>query len=122
MATVDLVGPLDRCFLADHVGQGRRGEDVQPSLTFGREDRAKDEGEAGAGTGLNLPLQSGPAARRSLVVGLRLLCELASNAGRVLSRESLLERVWSYDYFGDGRLVDVPMRRSALVLDTPGIG
>ena len=27
------------------------------------------------------------------------------------SREQLLERVWSYDYFGDGRLVDVHVRR-----------
>ncbi len=41
----------------------------------------------------------------------RLLCELANNSGRVLSRESLLERVWGYDYFGDGRLVDVHIRR-----------
>ncbi|MDA8276417.1 MAG: response regulator transcription factor [Actinomycetota bacterium] len=41
----------------------------------------------------------------------RLLCELAENAGRVLSREHLLERVWGYDYFGDGRLVDVHVRR-----------
>lgn len=41
----------------------------------------------------------------------RLLCELAVNSGRVLSRESLLERVWGYDYFGDGRLVDVHVRR-----------
>jgi DNA-binding response OmpR family regulator len=40
-----------------------------------------------------------------------LLCELASNLGKVLSREQLLERVWSYDYFGDGRLVDVHVRR-----------
>ena len=41
----------------------------------------------------------------------RLLCELASNAGRVLSREQLLDRVWGYGYFGDGRLVDVHVRR-----------
>jgi DNA-binding response OmpR family regulator len=41
----------------------------------------------------------------------RLLCELAANAGRVFSRELLLERVWGYDYFGDGRLVDVHVRR-----------
>ena len=40
-----------------------------------------------------------------------LLCELAANVGTVLSREQLLERVWSYDYFGDGRLVDVHVRR-----------
>ena len=41
----------------------------------------------------------------------RLLCELAVNTGKVLSREQLLERVWGYDYFGDGRLVDVHVRR-----------
>jgi DNA-binding response OmpR family regulator len=41
----------------------------------------------------------------------RLLCELAENAGLVLSREQLLERVWGYDYFGDSRLVDAHVRR-----------
>jgi len=41
----------------------------------------------------------------------RLLVELGSNPGRVFSREVLLERVWGYGYFGDGRLVDVHIRR-----------
>jgi DNA-binding response OmpR family regulator len=41
----------------------------------------------------------------------RLLCELATHVGMVLSREQLLERVWGYDYFGDGRLVDAHVRR-----------
>ena len=41
----------------------------------------------------------------------RLLVELAANAGRVFSREALLEKVWGHDYFGDGRLVDVHIRR-----------
>ncbi|HEY2330899.1 MAG TPA: response regulator transcription factor [Acidimicrobiales bacterium] len=41
----------------------------------------------------------------------RLLCELASAPGRIFSREQLLERVWGYDFFGDGRLVDVHVRR-----------
>ena len=41
----------------------------------------------------------------------RLLVELATAEGRVLSREDLLEKVWGYDYFGDGRLVDVHVRR-----------
>lgn len=41
----------------------------------------------------------------------RLLCELAQNPGRVFSREELLDKVWGYDYFGDGRLVDVHVRR-----------
>ncbi|MCY4069015.1 MAG: response regulator transcription factor [Acidimicrobiaceae bacterium] len=42
---------------------------------------------------------------------LRLLVELASSPGRVFSREVLLERVWDLGYFGDGRLVDVHVRR-----------
>jgi DNA-binding response OmpR family regulator len=41
----------------------------------------------------------------------RVLCELARNAGLVLSREQLLDRVWGYDYLGDGRLVDAHVRR-----------
>jgi len=41
----------------------------------------------------------------------RLLLELAAANGKVLSREDLLEKVWGYDYFGDGRLVDVHVRR-----------
>ena len=41
----------------------------------------------------------------------RLLCDLAEHAGRVFSRELLLQRVWGYDYTGDGRLVDSHIRR-----------
>ena len=41
----------------------------------------------------------------------RLLCELAQNPGRVFSRETVLDKVWGYGYFGDGRLVDVHVRR-----------
>ncbi len=41
----------------------------------------------------------------------RLLCELASPPGRVLSRRALLERVWERGYFGDERIVDVHVRR-----------
>ena len=41
----------------------------------------------------------------------RLLCELAENPGKVFTREELLDKVWGYDYFGDGRLVDVHIRR-----------
>ena len=41
----------------------------------------------------------------------RLLVELAGNPGKVFSREVLLDRVWGYGYFGDGRLVDVHVRR-----------
>lgn len=39
-----------------------------------------------------------------------LLAFLASNAGRVFSRDHLLERVWGYDFNGDTRTVDVHIR------------
>ncbi len=41
----------------------------------------------------------------------KLLVELASSPGKVFSRETLLDSVWGYDYFADGRLVDVHVRR-----------
>jgi two-component system, OmpR family, alkaline phosphatase synthesis response regulator PhoP len=36
-----------------------------------------------------------------------VLLELARHAGRVLSREQLLDRVWGIDYYGTERVVDV---------------
>src|SRR5665213_3304789 len=47
----------------------------------------------------------------------RLLTDLASNNGKPLSREDLLERVWGYDYFGDSRLVDVHIRRLRMKIE-----
>jgi DNA-binding response OmpR family regulator len=40
-----------------------------------------------------------------------LLCELAQEHRRVLSRDRLLTNVWGYTYFGDGRVVDAHIRR-----------
>lgn len=40
-----------------------------------------------------------------------LLRCLASRPNRIFTREQLLELVWSYDYLGDSRLVDVHIRR-----------
>ncbi|HVL06246.1 MAG TPA: response regulator transcription factor [Acidimicrobiales bacterium] len=41
----------------------------------------------------------------------RLLCEMADNAGRLFSREALLESVWGYEYVGDSKLVDAHVHR-----------
>jgi DNA-binding response OmpR family regulator len=65
---------------------------------------------------LEIAPEAGTVARDGEEVALtktefRLLCELARNAGLVLSREQLLDRVWGYDYLGDGRLVDAHVRR-----------
>jgi len=40
-----------------------------------------------------------------------LLKFLASNPGRVFTRDQLLSEVWGYDYFGGTRTVDVHIRR-----------
>ncbi|HOB35840.1 MAG: response regulator transcription factor [Firmicutes bacterium] len=40
-----------------------------------------------------------------------LLDFLASNPGKIFTREDLLKKVWGYDYFGDVRTVDVTIRR-----------
>ncbi len=50
-----------------------------------------------------------------------LLKFLASNRGRVFTREALLNRVWGYDYYGGDRTVDVHIRRLRSKLeDTAG--
>jgi len=50
----------------------------------------------------------------------RLLLELARRPGQVFTRDLLLDRVWSYPYLGDSRLVDVAVQRlRAKVEDDP---
>jgi two-component system response regulator ResD len=76
-------------------------------------------------------LEIDEAAREARVdgvdVGLKprefaLLLELASNAGVALSRASLLERVWGFDFDGDARTVDVHVRRVRAKLDDRAAG
>ncbi|MGB7068171.1 MAG: response regulator transcription factor [Pyrinomonadaceae bacterium] len=40
-----------------------------------------------------------------------LLSHLIANAGRVATRQQLLDNVWGYSYFGDSRTLDVHIRR-----------
>lgn len=49
-----------------------------------------------------------------------LLRFLAMNAGRVFTREQLLNRVWGYDYFGGARTVDVHIRRIRAKIEIRG--
>lgn len=82
----------------------RRARAAGPALShlrFGELDIHQDEGRvSAAGHEVHLTRTE-----------FNLLCELANNPSRVFSREMLLERVWGYGYFGDGRLVDVHIRR-----------
>ncbi|MFI1169592.1 response regulator [Streptomyces sp. NPDC020801] len=42
---------------------------------------------------------------------LRLLLQLSTSPGRVLSREQLLQTVWEHDFLGDSRIVDAAVAR-----------
>ena len=47
-----------------------------------------------------------------------LLKMLATNLGKVFTREQLLEKVWGYEYFGDSRTVDVHVRHLRAKLES----
>ena len=72
-----------------------------PTPTFGDIEVVPDAGTVRVG-GVEVALTK---------TEFKLLCEFAQNPGRLLTRETLLDRVWGYGYFGDGRLVDVHVRR-----------
>jgi DNA-binding response OmpR family regulator len=58
----------------------------------------------------------GVVALELTTLEFELLHTLAGHAGRVLSREQLLEQVWGYDYHGDLRVVDAVVKRLRLKL------
>ena len=70
-------------------------------LVFGNLEIIPDEGKVTLG-GKDVPLTK---------TEFRLLCELAHDPNGVFSREVLHDKVWGHGYFGDGRLVDVHIRR-----------
>jgi DNA-binding response OmpR family regulator len=70
-------------------------------LVFGNLEIIPDEGKVTLG-GKDVSLTK---------TEFRLLCELAADPNGVFSREVLLDKVWGHGYFGDGRLVDVHIRR-----------
>jgi two-component system alkaline phosphatase synthesis response regulator PhoP len=49
-----------------------------------------------------------------------LLKLMASNPGRVYTREVLLNKIWGYDYFGGDRTVDVHIRRLRSKIEDSG--
>ena len=66
--------------------------------------------------GLTIDLATCEVTVNSRIVELtfkeyELLKLLASNPGRVYTREVLLDNIWGYDYFGGDRTVDVHIRR-----------
>ncbi len=83
-------------------------------LDAGEEPLVLDQG---AGT-----VRRGQEQVHVTVTEYRLLVELASPPGRVLSRRSLLERIWDRGFFGDERIVDVHVRRLRTKIERdPGV-
>ena len=65
------------------------------------------------------------AAGRELVLRTKefdLLAALAENAGIVLTREQLLDRVWGYSFYGETRTVDVHVQHVRAKLAGSGLG
>jgi len=77
------------------------GEGAPKTLTFGEIELRPEAGE----------VLLGDKQVHLTRTEFRLLCELADQSGRVLSRQQLLNRVWGYDVYGDERLVDVHVGR-----------
>ena len=107
-----IVAPLNPAELLARVGQ----------MVFRRNGRATDQvvrvGE------LTIDLQSYEVTMAGRRISLtykefQLLTLLASNPGRVYSREALLNQVWGYDYLGGTRTVDVHIRRLRSKVEDP---
>ncbi len=81
--------------------RARTADPASPHLRFGDLEVIPDQGVVRRG-GQEVHLTK---------TEFKLLVELASSPGKVFSRETLLDKVWGYDYFADGRLVDVHVRR-----------
>ena len=87
--------------IRDLLRRARSADPASPQLRFGDLEIAPDQGV----------VRRGGAEVHLTKTEFKLLVELASSPGKVFSRENLLDKVWGYDYFADGRLVDVHVRR-----------
>ena len=99
-----VVGPFDVSELATRLRHRLRragNESVAPRIEHG---------------GLLMNLETYQASIAGRVMDLtymeyELLRFLATNPNRVFTRETLLSRVWGYEYYGGARTVDVHVRR-----------
>ena len=99
-----VVGPFDVSELATRLRHRLRragNDNVAPRVEHG---------------GLSMNLETYQASIAGRVMDLtymeyELLRFLATNPNRVFTRETLLSRVWGYEYYGGARTVDVHVRR-----------
>ena len=99
-----VVGPFDVSELATRLRHRLRragNESVAPRVAHGE-------------LSMNLETYQATIAGRVLdltYMEYELLRFLATNPNRVFTRETLLSRVWGYEYYGGARTVDVHVRR-----------
>jgi len=87
---------------------GRQPEDETASLRLGPLD-IDIAGRTVTRDGQDIPLTR---------TEFDLLADLARHPGQVLARDTLLDRIWGYDYLGDSRLVDVAVGRLRSKVET----
>ena len=95
------------------TGEGTGVADGVPGRTLARDPGAGSVLEAG---GIQVDLDRHLVFIRGEEVHLRrkefeLLSLLMENAGRLLTRDVLIDRIWGADYFGDTKTLDVHIKR-----------
>ena len=99
----------------DDAGIGSGGGGGAAAGTAERRGSQRDEGSWEAGD-VRVDLDTRRVFVRGDEVRLRrkefeLLALMVENAGRVLTRDVLIDRVWGSDYFGDTKTLDVHVKR-----------
>jgi DNA-binding response OmpR family regulator len=92
---------------------GRRAVPAGPSAGLLRVGSLEIDAEA-------MRVTRGGAELALTATEIRLLVEFAGHPNQVLSRQTLLKRVWDYGYVGDSRIVDAAVARlRAKIEDDP---
>ncbi len=107
-----IVAPLDGGELLARVGQ----------IVFRRDGRPTEQVIRAGELAIDLQSYEVTIGGRRISLTYKefqLLSLLASNPGRVYTREALLNQVWGYDYLGGTRTVDVHIRRLRSKIEDP---
>ena len=94
----------------------RKAEASQKSNEDGNSEKAENSDNTIVVGDISLDLNKFEVRVRGEVIDLTLrefevIRYLATQPGQVVTRETLLEKVWGYEYYGDIRTVDVTVRR-----------
>jgi two-component system, OmpR family, response regulator RegX3 len=101
---------------ADGDGQGESATDGDGSSRPRSAERRPDPGSVLEAGGIQVDVDRHLVFIRGDEVHLRrkefeLLSLLMENAGRLLTRDVLIDRIWGSDYFGDTKTLDVHIKR-----------